>query len=59
MEAVTSDRFVLIRLVGKLISRINTALKLSVPASLETSDAGHEDDAVPRNLIEEFDPGSA
>ena len=55
MEAVTTLSIVLIDWVDKLVSRINPTMKLSVL----TSTSGMRSASGPRNLIEEFDPGSA
>ncbi len=53
--------------LDKLVSRINLHLKVSVSVSQRAASVsewfsvhtGHQDDGGPRNLIEEFDPGSA
>ena len=48
--------------MDKLISRINASLKtvrLGQPAEQSKGHTGHEASDVPRNSIEEFDPGSA
>ena len=67
MRAVTADQ-VCLDLIGldKLVSRIQTSVKLSVSARsslgnllLSEINAGHEDPELSRNIIEEFDPGSA
>lgn len=66
-QAVTAN-WICLDLIGldKLVSRIQTSVKLSVSARssrgnllLSKMDAGHEDPELSRNIIEEFDPGSA